>query len=134
MSSHRRKPPSAPHSSRRPRYNLAEPAPQKSSALTTDPYRASRRAIITNPRYTGRQVWNRQRKDEVLIDVDDVGLGHATKLRWNTREEWVWSDGITQPPIVTAEGFEVVQELLAGLGVRLTHSPQQMKNPGQLYV
>lgn len=22
-----------------------------------------------NPRYTGRQVWNRQRKDEVLIDV-----------------------------------------------------------------
>lgn len=78
------------------------------------------RAIITNPRYTGRQVWNRQRKDEVLIDVDDVGLGHATKLRWNTREEWVWSDEIAQPPIVTAEDFEVVQELLAGRGGRQT--------------
>jgi hypothetical protein len=28
------------------------------------------RAILNNPRYTGRQVWNRQRKDEVLIDVN----------------------------------------------------------------
>src|SRR6266542_5717566 len=27
------------------------------------------RAILTNPRYTGRQVWNRKRKDEVLLDV-----------------------------------------------------------------
>ncbi|MEO8697401.1 MAG: recombinase family protein, partial [Acidimicrobiales bacterium] len=27
------------------------------------------RAILRNPRYTGRQVWNRQRRDEVLIDV-----------------------------------------------------------------
>jgi recombinase len=31
------------------------------------------RAILMNPRYTGRQVWNRQRKDEVLIDVHDTG-------------------------------------------------------------
>lgn len=35
------------------------------------------RAILANPRYTGRQVWNRQRKDEVLIDVQDVTLGHT---------------------------------------------------------
>jgi site-specific DNA recombinase len=34
------------------------------------------RAILANPRYTGHQVWNRQRRDEVLIDVDDVALGH----------------------------------------------------------
>jgi site-specific DNA recombinase len=39
------------------------------------------RVILTNPRYTGRQVWNRQRKDEVLIDVHDVALGHTTKMR-----------------------------------------------------
>src|SRR4051794_31165318 len=32
------------------------------------------RVILTNLRYTGRQVWNKQRKDEVLIDVDDVAL------------------------------------------------------------
>ena len=42
------------------------------------------RAILANPRYTGHQVWNRQRRDEVLIDVDDVALGHQTRLRWNS--------------------------------------------------
>ena len=47
------------------------------------------RAILTNPRYTGRQVWNRQRKDEVLIDV---ALGHTTKMRWNDDGKWVYSD------------------------------------------
>lgn len=31
--------------------------------------------ILINPRCTGHQVWNKQRKDEVLIDV---GLGHET--------------------------------------------------------
>jgi site-specific DNA recombinase len=34
------------------------------------------RTILGNPRYTGRQVWNKQRKDDVLLDVDDVALGH----------------------------------------------------------
>ncbi len=34
------------------------------------------RAILGNPRYTGFEVWNKQRKDEVL---DDVALGHVTK-------------------------------------------------------
>jgi hypothetical protein len=41
------------------------------------------RAILLNPRYTGRQVWNRVRTDEVLIDVDDVALGHENRHRWN---------------------------------------------------
>jgi hypothetical protein len=49
------------------------------------------RAILTNPRYTGHQVWNRQRKDEVLVDVEDVALGHETKLRWNSADAWVRS-------------------------------------------
>ncbi|GAA0397514.1 putative recombinase [Acrocarpospora corrugata] len=78
------------------------------------------RAIITNPRYTGHQVWNRQRKDEVLIDIDDVGLGHTTKLRWNSSEKWVWSDDIVHPPIVSAEDFNAVQELLTGRGGQQT--------------
>ncbi|XVQ07380.1 recombinase family protein [Spirillospora sp. CA-255316] len=40
------------------------------------------RVILTNPRYTGRQVWNKQRKREVLIDVHDVALGHLCCPRW----------------------------------------------------
>ena len=49
------------------------------------------RAILMNPRYTGRQVWNKQRKDEVLLDVKNVNEGYETKLRWNDEERWVWS-------------------------------------------
>ncbi|WP_269087609.1 MULTISPECIES: recombinase family protein [Nocardiopsis] len=41
------------------------------------------RVILRNPRYTGHQVWAKQRKDEVLIDVNGVQLGHQTLLRWN---------------------------------------------------
>ncbi|GLX95053.1 putative recombinase [Herbidospora sp. NBRC 101105] len=78
------------------------------------------RAILTNPRYTGYQVWNRQRKDEVLIDVDDVGLGHVSKLRWNPESNWIWSDQPAHPPIVSREDFEAVQLTMAGRGDRHT--------------
>ncbi|GAA0425952.1 hypothetical protein Acor_54560 [Acrocarpospora corrugata] len=83
------------------------------------------RAILTNPRYTGHQVWNRQRMDEVLmdevlIDVDDVGLGHTTKLRWNPKDRWIWSDAPAHPPIVNRVDFEAVQETLHSRGDRPT--------------
>jgi site-specific DNA recombinase len=41
------------------------------------------RAILANPRYTGFEVWNKQRADEVLLDIDDVAQGRSTKMRWN---------------------------------------------------
>jgi site-specific DNA recombinase len=55
------------------------------------------RAILANPRYTGAQVWNKQRKDEVLMDVNDVALGHTTVMRWNERASWVWSERAARP-------------------------------------
>ena len=64
------------------------------------------RAILTNPRYTGRQVWNRQRKDEVLLDVNDVALGHTTKMRWNEAGKWIYSDEIVHPPIIDDQTFK----------------------------
>ncbi len=72
------------------------------------------RAILTNPRYTGRQVWNKQRKDEVLIDVTDIALGHTTKQRWNDHDRWIFSDNLVHPPIIDAETFAEAQQLLAG--------------------
>jgi site-specific DNA recombinase len=72
------------------------------------------RAIVTNPRYTGRQVWNRQRKDEVLIDVHDVALGHTTKQRWNNQDRWIFSDNLVHPPVIDADTFARAQQLLAG--------------------
>jgi DNA invertase Pin-like site-specific DNA recombinase len=50
--------------------------------------KAAVRAIVTNPRYTGHQIWNRQRTDEVLIDVENVALGHTAKMRWNAADQW----------------------------------------------
>ncbi|MEV4893541.1 recombinase family protein, partial [Nonomuraea sp. NPDC055795] len=78
------------------------------------------RAILMNPRYTGYQVWNKQRKDEVLIDVDDVGLGHMPKLRWNPKDKWIWSDAPAHPPIVSREDFDATQATLHGRGDRYT--------------
>ncbi|RSN03136.1 recombinase family protein [Nonomuraea sp. WAC 01424] len=88
------------------------------------------RAIITNPRYTGRQVWNKQRKDEVLIDVNDVALGHMTKQRWNVADQWVWSAEVTHESLVSPEEFEQVQEILAGRGRGPTsHKPHPTRRP-----
>ncbi|WP_103937630.1 recombinase family protein [Thermomonospora echinospora] len=70
------------------------------------------RAIVTNPRYTGRQVWNKQRKDEVLIDVDDVAMGHTTKLRWNDQDTWIFSEQVVHPPIVDDATFNLVRQRL----------------------
>ena len=83
------------------------------------------RTIITNPRYTGRQVWNRQHKDESLLDVDDVSLGHTTKLRWNPATAWVWSDDTAHPEIIDPETFTQAQQILAGRG----RGPGDLKRP-----
>ena len=71
------------------------------------------RVILTNPRYTGRQVWNKQRKAELLIDVDDVALGHETKMRWNPATEWIYSDGIAHEPLIDERTFTNVQARIA---------------------
>jgi len=68
------------------------------------------RAILRNPRYTGHQVWNRQRRDEELIDVNDVGLGHQTRMRWNHPNQWIWSENPTHPAIIDAETYQAAQE------------------------
>jgi site-specific DNA recombinase len=76
------------------------------------------RAILLNPRYTGRQVWNKQRRDEVLLDVEDVAAGHETKMRWNPAGEWIWSSEIVQEPVISPQMFQDAQALLATRGRR----------------
>jgi site-specific DNA recombinase len=83
--------------------------------------KAAVRTILGNPRYTGRQVWNRQRKDEVLLDVHDVALGYETKMRWNDPATWVWSDTTAHPPLIQAEDFEAAQLIRADAGRSRQH-------------
>jgi hypothetical protein len=76
--------------------------------------------ILGNPRYTGRQVWNKQRKDEVLIDVEDVALGHETEMRWNPRDKWVFSDNVVHTDIVSVDTFRQAREIAAAKGAGRT--------------
>jgi site-specific DNA recombinase len=83
-------------------------------------------AILTNPHYTSYQVWNRQRTDEVLLDVDNVALGHAAKMRWNPEDQWLFSEQIAHPPIISREEFDQAQAILAGRGSRTPHKPHRL--------
>ncbi|CCH19879.1 recombinase family protein [Micromonospora lupini] len=61
----------------------------------------------------GGQVPEQATPDEVLLDVDDVALGHTGVMRWNPRDKWVISKGTTHPPIIEETTFEQAQTLLA---------------------
>src|SRR6201996_2387299 len=62
-------------------------------------------AILANPRYTGRQVWNRQRTDHDLVDPANTGLGHKQVQRWNLPEGWVISKHPAHPALVSEADF-----------------------------
>ncbi|MFG1740269.1 recombinase family protein [Micromonospora chalcea] len=89
------------------------------------------RVILTNPRYTGRQVWNKQRTDEVLLDVDDVAMGHTGVMRWNPRDKWVVSKELTHEPLIDDATFEEAQAILhrRGRGTGGQHVRQRTRNP-----
>ena len=74
------------------------------------------RAILGNPRYTGRQVWNRQRTDSDLVDPANTGLGHRPVQRWNLPGGWVISARPAHPAIVTEADFIAAQDLAARRG------------------
>ena len=84
------------------------------------------RAILSNPHYTGRQVWKKQAKFEVLLNVYDVALGHATKLKWNEPGQWIWSKEPVHEPLEVqpANGRRAVRlagtRFAASCAIRLT--------------
>jgi site-specific DNA recombinase len=84
--------------------------------------------VLSNPRYTGRQVWNRQRTDRDLADPADVSLGHKSVQRWNLPDGWVISRKPAHPALVSEADFITAQDISAARGpapyARLT-APQQ---------
>jgi site-specific DNA recombinase len=72
--------------------------------------------ILANPRYTGRQVWNRQRTDRDLADPADVSLGHKSVQRWNLPDGWVISDRPAHPALVSEDDFIAAQDVSAARG------------------
>jgi site-specific DNA recombinase len=73
-------------------------------------------AILANPRYTGRQVWNRQRTDFDLVDPANTGLGHRQVQRWNLPAGWVISARPAYPAIVSEADYIAAQEASAPRG------------------
>jgi site-specific DNA recombinase len=73
-------------------------------------------AILHNPRYTGRQVWNRQRTDKDLADPADVSLGHKQVQRWNLPDGWVISRKPAHEALVSEAGFIAAQDVSAARG------------------
>ncbi len=82
------------------------------------------RSILMNPRYTGWQVWNRQRRDEVLVDVEDVAAGYESRMRWNDTSAWVWSNEVSHEPIIPPETFEAARAQMSA-GARRPHSSKR---------
>ena len=69
-----------------------------------------------NPRYTGRQVWNRQRTDRDLADPGDITLGHKQVQRWNLPDGWVISRKPAHPALVSEADFIAAQDISAARG------------------
>jgi site-specific DNA recombinase len=73
-------------------------------------------AILANPRYTGRQVWNRQRTDFDLIDPGNTALGHKQVQRWNLPEGWVISKHPAHAALVSEADYIAAQDAAAPRG------------------
>lgn len=86
------------------------------------------RVILDNPRYTGRQVWNKQRRDEVLMDIEDVAMGYETKMRWNDKGDWVFSAERTHEALVSDELFEQAAQQRAASAKRYAVVRPRRKN------
>jgi len=72
--------------------------------------------ILENPRYTGRQVWNRQRTDTDLVDPANVTLGPKSVQRWNLPDGWVISSRPAHPALVSEDDFIAAQDINATRG------------------
>lgn len=66
-------------------------------------------AILANPRYTGRQVWNRQRGDREQIQHPLPGVLQVRRL--SSAAEWAISTKRSHPALVSDQDFIVAQSV-----------------------
>ncbi len=83
-------------------------------------------------RYTGYQVWNKQRRDEVLLDVDDVAAGYVGRMRWNPTNAWIFSEQPAHDPLIAKDDFDRVQAMIGARAWR--HKPHTPTPTHRVYV
>ncbi|WP_433789740.1 recombinase family protein [Actinoplanes sp. CA-252034] len=103
--------------------NAAGVVPPSAHDRARNPHRSGREwtvrtvaAILANPRYTGREVWNRQRTDHHDTTLGAHGgrsPGRKPTRRWNPADEWIFSRKVTHPPLVSETDFLQVQRVSA---------------------
>ncbi|MEO3928549.1 recombinase family protein [Micromonosporaceae bacterium B7E4] len=69
--------------------------------------------LLANPRYTGRQVWNRQYTDHQETDPGDRRTSRGAVRRWNPRDQWILSARLVHPPLVSETDFVQAQTVNA---------------------
>jgi len=70
-------------------------------------------AILANPRYTGRQVWNRQRTNHNETVPGDKRTSLGPTRAWNPRSEWITSSQRTHPALISDTDFLAAQDVTA---------------------
>jgi DNA invertase Pin-like site-specific DNA recombinase len=80
------------------------------------------RAILRNARYTGHEVFGRQRRDYELIDLSSPAEGHVRRMRWNDPAAWIWSPEPTHAALVSREDWTRAQGVNAPLKQRAPKS------------
>jgi hypothetical protein len=75
------------------------------------------KTILANPRYTGRQVWNRLRTDRDLTDPADISLGPKQVQRWNLPDGWVISSKPAHEALVSEADFIAAKDVNAACGL-----------------
>jgi len=73
--------------------------------------RSSIRAMLYNPKYTGYQVWGRQRRVKEFINPLVPSAGEIRKKVWNPPEEWTFSKESTHEAIIPKEWFVKVSKV-----------------------
>ncbi len=69
--------------------------------------------ILANPRYTGRQVWNRHRTDHRETIPGDKRTGTPLRHQLNPRDQWIISRDLAHPALVSEQDFVAVQAITA---------------------
>jgi hypothetical protein len=77
--------------------------------------------ILANPRYTGRQVWNRQYTDHREAQPGDTHTSVGAVRRWNPKDQWVISTELAHPPLVSEADFVKAQTITAVAGPKDGH-------------
>jgi len=71
------------------------------------------RAILRNARYTGHEVFGRQRRDYELMDLAAPADGHVRRMRWNDSSTWIWSPEPTHEALVPLDQWTRAQSVNA---------------------